>query len=157
MRTKRKYAHELYPHGPEGEVRPLSVEVPYLYARAIGFDTWGTSWIDMPAKETSDRINRLIDARHIALLADALHQGLVGEEAWEWADSRAQEETGEWAWERAVHYGVDPEQIKPYPFGPEPGHHDHHGPADSQGWRTSERINISESECPECCEPEVEA
>lgn len=35
MNTKRKYAHELYPHPAEGEVRPLAVEVPYLYARAV--------------------------------------------------------------------------------------------------------------------------
>ena len=33
MRTKRRYAHELYPHAGEYEVRPLAVEVPYLYAQ----------------------------------------------------------------------------------------------------------------------------
>ena len=26
-RTKRRYAHELYPHAEEGETRPLEVEV----------------------------------------------------------------------------------------------------------------------------------
>ena len=34
-RTIRRYAHEIYPHGNEGETRDLAVEVPYLYARAI--------------------------------------------------------------------------------------------------------------------------
>jgi hypothetical protein len=28
-RTKRRYAHELYPHGEEGGTRSLEVEVPY--------------------------------------------------------------------------------------------------------------------------------
>ena len=42
-RTKRRYAHELFPHPDECEVRPLAVEVPYLYARAIGATSRRTS------------------------------------------------------------------------------------------------------------------
>ena len=37
-RTIRRYAHEMYPHAEEGETRALAVEVPYLYARAVGLD-----------------------------------------------------------------------------------------------------------------------
>ena len=43
-RTIRRYAHELYPHPNEYEVRALEVEVPYLYARFIGLNTFGTDW-----------------------------------------------------------------------------------------------------------------
>ena len=46
-RTKRRYAHELYPHADEFEVRKLAVEVPYLYARAIGFEIEGTGKISI--------------------------------------------------------------------------------------------------------------
>jgi len=155
MKTKRKYAHELYPHPAEGEVRPLAVEVPYLYARAIGLDVTGTSWTDVAPAEMSARINRMIDARRIALLADALSEGLAGWAAWEWATSRANDESGGWTYERAVHHGVDPEAIKPYPCGPEPDHHDHLGEADARGWRTVNRVDGKESECADCCEPET--
>ena len=42
--SKRRYAHELYPHAEDWQTRPLTVEVPYLYARAIGYSISGTSW-----------------------------------------------------------------------------------------------------------------
>ena len=44
MRTKRRYAHELYPHADDFERRPLETEVPYLYARAHGIDIYGTGY-----------------------------------------------------------------------------------------------------------------
>ena len=34
-RTKRRYAFELFPHADEGEVRPLSIDVPYLYGAVV--------------------------------------------------------------------------------------------------------------------------
>lgn len=158
MRTKRRYAHELYPYPEEGEVRPLSVEVPYLYARAIGFDVWGTGWFDTedgPSLQRSvSRTELMIGQRERALLADALLQGLTGDEAWKWAEERSGEESGEWVYERAVHYGVKPGLIKPYPCGPEPDHHDHSEPI--QGnliWSRVTRVDGPESACPDCCEP----
>lgn len=118
----RKYAHEIYPHPQYGLVRPLAEDVPYLYARALGLEP-GDSWHDaLDSKDNArralamSRTNHLVAAREIALTADALLQGLSGDEAWKWAQERANEGSGEWIWERAVHYGVDPEAIKPYPL-----------------------------------------
>lgn len=153
LQTKRKYAHELYPH-QEGKMRPLGVEVPYLYARAIGFEVQGTNWSKVdPRTLGGDRVQMLIGARHMALLADALLQGLAGDEAWAWAETRIQEESGEWIGERAKVYGVPWDSIKPYPCGPEPEHHDHHDEPDSLGWRTVHRVDGKESECPDCTVP----
>lgn len=102
-RTKRRYAHELYPHPEnEWETRPLEVEVPYLYAQAIGWNVWGTGWFDLfpgayekgtPEHKLSVqcsgyRTMLLIAHRQRALQADALLQGLTGQEAWEWAEER---------------------------------------------------------------------
>lgn len=162
MRTKRRYAHELYPHGEEYEVRPLRVEVPYLYARAIGFEVRGTGWFDLRGtdeqrREAGGRTQALIDARLIAFMADAIQQGLTQQAAWVWANERASEESGELVYERAVLYGVDTEAIKPYPCGPEPDHHNHYGEPDSRGWQLSARIPLKESLCADCCEPVPEA
>lgn len=159
MRTKRRYAHELYRHPEEGEVRSLEVDVPYLYARAIGFDIHGTNWYALmdsrKFQEANDRTYLMIAARGRALHADALLQGLAGQEAWKWAEERNNPEGGEWIWERAVHYGVDPDAIKPYPCGGEPDHHDHYEPSQGrpEGWRTVIRAEGPESECADCCEP----
>lgn len=155
--TKRRYAHELYPHGAEHEVRPLAVEVPYLYARALGLEISGTNWVNVePRTIAGDRTWHLIDARHRAFNADALLQGMAGEEAWQWAEQRAMEESGEIVWERAVHYGVDPNAIKPYPCGPEPERHYHWGAPNAHGHRIGTNIKGRESECDECTVP-VEA
>ena len=78
-RTKRRYAHELYPHAEEWETRALEVEVPYLYSRAIGFDVGGTGWFSKAEPtEMATRTHHLLDARLIALMADAMLQGLAG-------------------------------------------------------------------------------
>lgn len=151
-RTKRRYAHELYPH-EEGTIRPLEVEVPYLYARALGLEIGGTSWFTVePRSIAGDRVDRMIGARHVALLADALAQSLVGQEAWEWAESMLSDESGETVYERAVHYGVDPTAIKPYQCGDEPNHHDHYSEPDRRGARFVDRVDGRESECDECTE-----
>lgn len=155
--TKRRYAHELYPHGAEHEVRPLAVEVPYLYARALGLELADTSWTTVqPRTIAGDRTWHLIDARHRAFNADALLQGMAGEEAWQWAEQRAMEESGEIVWERAVHYGVDPDAIKPYPCGPEPDRHYHWSAPDAHGGRRGTNILGKESECEECTVPASE-
>jgi hypothetical protein len=154
--TKRRYAHELYPHPDEWEVQPLAEAVPYLYARAIGLDVWGTGWFDLRdengvvARESFDRTNLMIAARHAALHADALLQGLAGEEAWKWAEERGNDETGEWIYDRAVHYGVPVDWIRRYACGPEPRKHDHAGPKDRHGWRSVTTVDGPESECEDC-------
>ena len=154
-RTKRRYAHELYPVGQEGGVRPLSVEVPQLYARAMGLEVWGTGWFAAPAtpegsQEAAGRTIALVYARQAAFLADALAQGLTGDAAWTWAEEHLADETGELAYERAEHYGVDPNVIKPYPCGPEPMDHDHY----SHGtYGVVTKIPLRESECADCTEP----
>jgi hypothetical protein len=152
-RTKRRYAHELYPHAEEGETRPLSVELPYLYARAQGFETDGTSWFDSERTTPEQRTARtleLLAARRVALLADALAQGMTGDEAWAWADALIWEYDGSGVWERAEFYGVDPYAIKSYPCGPEPMSHNHYS-SGTHGIVTS--IPMPESECLACTEP----
>ena len=153
-RTKRRYAHELYPHPDEWEVRDLATDVPYLYARALGFETWGTGWMDATPAESMDRTMRLIKSRELAFVADALAQGLAGDEAWKWAQERSNDETGEWVYERAVHYGVNPSRIKPYPCGPSPTDHAH---MESTGDVMGEGIVTfavgPEDECETCTEP----
>jgi len=151
-RTKRRYAHELYPHADEWETRPLAVEVPYLYARSIGFDMWGTGWFNAEHKERNARTYDLINAQQLALMADAMLQGLTGQEAWAWASERMTDD-GEFVYDRARNYGVDPDLIKPYPCGPTPDHHDHVAAPDPRGWRTVTRAPGPEDACEECTEP----
>lgn len=151
-RTKRRYAHELYPGPDEWETRPLEVDVPHLYARAIGFDVQGTGWFAHVPKESINRTHQMIDAQRIALMADAMLQGLTGQEAWAWVEGRVGE-AGEWIYERAVHYGVEPDKIKPYPCGPKPDHHDHDGPLQPGGWCTVTSVSGAEEDCEECTEP----
>lgn len=169
-RTIRRFAHELYPHPDEYEVQPLAEAVPYLYARAIGLEVWGTDWFDLgntpdarkdergefraEFRLTVERTHALITARSAALHADALLQGLAGTEAWEWAEGRASDETGEWAYERAEHYGVPTDQIKPYPVIAEPATHNHYGSSGNvAGHGVITRIDLPESECADCTEP----
>lgn len=163
-RTIRRYAHELYPHPGEFEVRELATDVPYLYARACGLEVWGTGWHDLSSatastdswRRAANRTMELIKARELAFVADALHQGLVGDEAWAWAQERASDETGELAYERAVHYGVDPTRIKPYPCGSTPDSHDHMASTgDITGQGIITRAPGSEDDCPTCTEPDT--
>ena len=154
-RTKRRYAHELYPAGEEGVVRDLAIEVPHLYAVAIGSEVWDTGWFaaigsDERRQEAADRTVQLVYTRQVAFLADAIAQGLTGDAAWQWAEDHLADETGELAYERAVHHGVDPDRIKPYPCGPEPINHRHY----SHGSHCiATRIPLRESECADCTEP----
>lgn len=157
--TKRKFAHELYPHADGYEVRPLSVEVPYRYARFVGFTVRGTDWFGMwqkggdPARNmlTYVRLSEYAAAAEAALLADALLQGLTGDEAWEWVESRIGDDV-ECVYDRARHYGIDFDAIKPYPILDEPDHHDHHSEPDPRGRRFVTRVEGRESECPDCTE-----
>jgi len=134
-RTKRRFAHELYPHAAEYVIRPLAVEVPYLYARMAGLDISGTSWSKAePRSAGGDRTMLYLDAVQTALLADALHQGMAGDAAWRWANERIGD-GNECAYERADLYGVPLDDIKPYPCGPEPDPHRHLSAPDVREWR----------------------
>ena len=155
-RTKRRYAHELYPHAEEWETRPLEVEVPYHLARAVGFQPEGTSWLDAEPRLRGDRIHQMLNETRVALLAVALYEGLTGDEAWSWADVRLHEEIWQ-LWESCKKYGVPVDQIKPYPCGPEPDRHNHIDPSDARGWQTVHRIEGRESDCPECTEEVLDA
>lgn len=148
-RTKRRYAHELYPHADEDKIRPLSVEVPYLYAHALGWDVWGTGWSDAGSQAIMMRFVALTMAREHALLADALLQGLTGDAAWRWAREHM-DESGELVWDRAAHHGVHADRIKPYPCGDEPDRHEC-----CAGQPPGTRINVPgrEVDCPHCSEP----
>ena len=152
-RTIRRYAHELYPHAAEWEVRPLSVEVPYLLARAVGLTTFGTGWTSDPVRHAA-RLGEAIASIEVALLADALQQGKTGDEAWDWAacggDGQAQHEL---AFERAGHYGVPTGRIKPYDCGPEPKSHPHMASTgDVTGYGLVTIVDCPESECETCTE-----
>lgn len=159
MQTIRRYANELYPEAGEYEVRALSVEVPCLYARAIGYRVQGTSWYDLlvtpeGGQRSLDRTLLLLAMQEKALLADSLLQGLSGDEAWAWAEEHCDDD-GKWVYERAVHYGVRPELIKPYPCGPEPDHHEHMSSTGNiLGFGFVTRVKGREDECVACCEPE---
>ncbi len=151
-RTKRRYAHELYPHADEWDTRPLEQEVPYRLARAVGFRIDGTGWYTAAPGVAGNRTMEYLNEARLALLAVALHEGLSGDEAWQWVDVRLHEEIWQ-LWESCEKYGVDVDRIKPYPCGDEPDHHDHLGPRDARGSAPVTRVKGKESECAECTEP----
>ena len=111
--TDRRYAHAHYPHAAENETRPLAVEVPYLYARAIGMEL-DEDWVSAFPNLIKYRGMILHSARREALLADALLQGLTGDAAWEWADRHYHDHAGAVVRARALHYGVPVDEIQPY-------------------------------------------
>lgn len=154
-RTKRRYAHELFPHAEEGEVRPLSVEVPYWYARMTGFRINGSGWQEAAPGVGGKRVEAFLDVTRISLLADALAQGMTGDEAWAWADERVTDDM-ECAWERAYEVlGEDvAESIKPYPCGAGSPWHEHRSEPDERGMRFITCIPIPEDECALCTEPD---
>lgn len=105
-----KLAHEIVPHPDEGEKAPLETLVRYHYAQAegwikafsdaIGAGDYGPAGADFTLASFMGHIHR-------ALLLDALAQGLVGQEAADWASERNHSEAAEWIWERAAVYGLD--------------------------------------------------
>lgn len=161
-RTRRRFAHELYPEPGDGA--SLEESARYWLARASGLNVWGTDWLDLmdapnplSRKLAWMRAEVLVRTRHIALLADVLASGLTGQEAWTEAAEMASDETGEIVWDRAVAHGIDPDRIKPYPVVAEPDHHRHWTPRDPRGVRVLiGTIDGKESECPDCTE-EVES
>ena len=159
MRTIRRFAHELYPPAEEWEVRPLEIEVPYLYAQFVGINTWGTNFYNADAHDQIRRVQELTQITETALLADALHQGLTGDEAWRYAQAGGDgQAANEKAYERAEHYGIPIGRIKPYSIGPELTTHDHKSSTgDITGSGLVTVIDMPEDQCPTCCEPEEDA
>ena len=163
-RTKRRFAHELYPHGEEGEPRPLAVEVPYLIARAIGLGP-DREWHDLlttrdpeKARLAASRTGHYIESATIALLAAALHNGLTGQDAWDYVASLTGDVIGEFLYDHALQVGVDPDQIKPYQILSEPDTHQHY--SERQGgvrFLLEHRVPGRESDCEQCTEPVEQA
>lgn len=116
--TEKKFAHEIAPSPPETG-GTLDEALKHHYARAIGLDIADTDWVNAPPKVAGLRTMLLCETRLVAILLDALHQGMTGDEAWEWAWVRAAQPEAEWARARAEVNGIDPDLIKPYPCGPE--------------------------------------
>lgn len=155
-RTIRRYAHEVFPHPQEGEVRDLETEVKYLYAQWLGHELFGTDWFtlgdsDDPVKRrlTGLRTAHFIRLQQLALTADALHRGLTGQAAWEWVVKHHDPES-EVTYDCAAKYLTDAEmeRIKPYPVLEEIEPHEHVN-------RTTRIVTYAEgkeSNCDECTE-----
>jgi hypothetical protein len=104
-----KYAHEIARHPGEGEAFPLDDLARYHYAQA---HAW---YLAMDGgSDFSLALTKYLGHSHLALLHDALAQGLSGQVAADWASVRHHSESAELVWERAVIYGLDPTEIRPY-------------------------------------------
>lgn len=110
------YAHEIEPHPGEGETVPLDRLVRYHYAQALAWhlafakliaDDYASGELDLP-------LAQYLGHTQTAFLLDALAQSLAGQEAADWASVRNHSESAEIVWERAVHYGLNPDEIRPY-------------------------------------------
>lgn len=159
-RTKRRYAHELYPHPGEGESRPLAVDARHALAMAIGSQV-GREWHDLigqggeSARVATDRTMYHLALADVAFLAVALADGLSGQEAWDWAREARGDEVDELLYEAAERFGVDWDAIKPYPIREEPETHEHWTPRNAHGTKMllEYRVAGKESEREECTEP----
>lgn len=159
-RTKRRLAHELFPHPDEGEVRSLAIDAPYELARAIGLDL-DREWHELldtrnraDTRAATERTSAFITAARLALLADALHRGLAGQEAWEAAMGPSGDTLDEWVWLRACEHGIPVDKIKPYNILDGAKSHDHWTKPEGTGWWTlAARLPIPEDDCMDCTEP----
>lgn len=114
--SDQKYAHEIVPHPDEGESRPLGTVVRYHYAQALA---WHLAFAEViRVGELGPRLDfalsQYLSHTHLAFLHDALAQGLADQGAADWAAVRIHPESPELVWERAVHYGLDPDEIRAY-------------------------------------------
>lgn len=107
------WAHEVYPHPSDGfEAGPLEDDVRYHLARAIAMvpeydgGEFGRAYVE--------RINVMLGERHIACLLVALHKGLTGQAAHDFAHQYSGDESGECIYDFAREYGVDLGRIKHY-------------------------------------------
>ncbi|AIY17762.1 hypothetical protein GUY44_07040 [Pimelobacter simplex] len=111
-----RYAHEIEPHPGEGETVPLDRLVRYHYAQA---QAWHLAFAEVVGdQEVGARLDfalgQFLGHARSAFLLDALAQGLAGQEAADWASVRNHSESAEIVWERAVHYGLNPDEIRSY-------------------------------------------
>lgn len=117
MTTELKYAHEIVAHPDEGEAKPLDYLVRYHYAQA---QAWHLAFAAVIAEPEMDgarldlALSNYLGHSHLAFLHDALAQGLAGQEAATWASELCHSESPELVWERADHYGINPDEIRPY-------------------------------------------
>lgn len=110
--TNSKYAHEIVPHPEEGETTPLETLVRYHYAQA---QAWHLSFAEaINGNDFDFPLSQYLGHSHLAFLYDALIQGLIGQEAADWASVRHHSESAELVWERGDHYGINPDEIRPY-------------------------------------------
>lgn len=159
-RTKRRYAHELYPHPEDGEPRALAVDVRHALAMAIGSQV-GREWHDLmseggeSARIASDRTMYHLALVEVAFLAVALADGLSGQAAWDWANSARGDEVDKLLYDAAARFDVDWDAIKPYLIRSEPDTHEHWTPRNARGVKTllEYRVPGKESDCEACTEP----
>lgn len=110
--TATKYAHEIVAHPEEGEAVDLLHLVRYHYAQA---QAWHLAFAEaINSRDFDFPLSQYLGHAHLAFLHDALHQGLAGQEAADWASVRNHSESAELVWERADKYGLDVDQIRPY-------------------------------------------
>ncbi|MEV5001967.1 hypothetical protein [Nocardioides sp. LML1-1-1.1] len=113
-----KYGHEIEPHPCEGETAPLGRLVRYHYAQAIAWHRAFAETITGASQAERGQIDftlaQYLGHAQLAFLHDALHQGLASQEAADWASVRNHSESAELVWERAVHYGINPDEIRAY-------------------------------------------
>lgn len=100
------FAHELYPPFKAGEHPPLSAQVPWLYARAVGLSSGG--W------QGKARMRQRQDAAFVAILADMRLRGVDERDALRWASDFSTAKRQEFVRLRAKAYGVPVEQIRTY-------------------------------------------
>lgn len=112
--TPLQYAHQIVPHPEDGEAAPLTELVRYHYAQAIA---WHLAFAEAVAADPGGidfPLSQYIGHAHLALLHDALAQGLIGQESADWASTRNDSESCEWIWERGVACGLNPDEIRAY-------------------------------------------
>lgn len=110
--TPALWAHEVYPHPSECHDKPPRLEdaVRYHLARTVAlypaeFDG---------SREWMDRITQMLAERKIACLVLALHKGLSGQEALDWAHAYSSGDDAEIIYDLAHEYGVDLGRIRLY-------------------------------------------
>jgi len=122
--TPAVHAHELYPHPSDRHDEPQTLvdAVRYHLARTLAMcppehlsDDGGLdrAWMD--------RINLMLTERTVACLVVALHKGMSGQRALDWAHVHSSGETGELIYDLAREYGVEVDRIRHYSLREEPG------------------------------------
>lgn len=118
MSAAKRYAHKIVPHPEEGETKSLDYLVRYHYAQA---QAWHLALVDVindPGPRLDVALSQYMGHARMAFLFDALHLGMSGQEAADWASERNHSESAELVWERAYAHGLNPDEIKAYKIRP---------------------------------------